>query len=124
MKGACGLPEQPPLQHFMLLLGCLAHHLPGETYCETPSPASTPRCHAVPAPKPRLRGQVPCSALPTSLPSLVLPCPHLPVTGLDSFDHHGLLGVHLRATLLWAGLCKWEDTVDGNLETCGIGAQQ
>lgn len=40
-EGASGLPEQPPLQHFVLLLGRLAHHLPGERHRETPCRAST-----------------------------------------------------------------------------------
>lgn len=33
-------------------------------------------------------------------------CAHLPITGFDGFDHHGLFGVHLGAPLLWAGLCR------------------
>lgn len=108
-KDASELPEQPPLQHFMLLLGRLTHHLPGEKVREMSCRADTGALSGTPAPPHH---------------SLVPPCTHLPITGFDGFDHHSLLGVHLGATLLWAGLCGWEDTGDGTEGTCGMGAQQ
>lgn len=40
-EGAGGLPGQPPLQHFVLLLGRLAHHLQGERHHEMPCRAGT-----------------------------------------------------------------------------------
>lgn len=79
--------------------------------CQHRSPERGDRCRAQPSPPPPHYRSVP-------------PRAHLPVAGFDGFDHHGLFGVHLGATLLWAGLCEQEDTGDGTAGTRGTGAQQ
>lgn len=82
LRAAAESPHSPPV---------------GERHRETPYTATA---------EPRVQEHAPCSVpcLPTTLS--VPPCAHLPVTGFDGFDHHGLFGVHLRAPLLWAGLCR------------------